>query len=162
MLNVLPKTLKFRRASKLQSTALRDFGGGWNTVDDDISMGPSFMPVLRNTRRNPNGSQQVRFGNNFFKDVSSVVTGTLVDMEYFNNRIIAVMSTGQIATIDGAGNAAAVWTSTVVFALAGHPSGLSNELARVVFVPFSGRLTAINGIDKPVTISAVFAVTYLQ
>jgi hypothetical protein len=162
MLNVLPKTLKFRRASKLQSTALRDFGGGWNTVDDDISMGPSFMPVLRNTRRNPNGSQQVRFGNNFFKDVSSVVTGTLVDMEYFNNRIIAVMSTGQIATIDGAGNAAAVWNSTIAFALPGHPSGWSNNLTSIDFVPFRQQLIVHNGIDKPVTISAVFAVTYLQ
>jgi hypothetical protein len=162
MLNVLPKSLKLSRGSKLQTTSLRDFGGGWNTVDDDVSMGPRFMPVLRNMRRNPNGSQQIRFGNSFFKDISTIVTGSLVDMEYFNNRIIAVMSTGQIATIDGAGNATAIWSSAIAALLPGAPAGWSNNLTSIDFVPFRQQLIVHNGTDKPVTVSAAFAVTYLQ
>jgi hypothetical protein len=162
MLNILPKNLRLARRSRLQTTALRDFGGGWNTVDDDISMGPSYMPVLRNLRRNPNGSQQVRFGNSLFKDVSSVVDGTIVDMEYFADRIIAVMSTGEIASVDGAGTATAIWNTAIAAALPGAPLGWTSGVTSVDFVPFRQQLIIHNGVDKPVTINNVFTVTYLQ
>ncbi len=151
-----------QRGSRLQPTILRDFGGGWNVVDDDISMSPSFAVVLRNLRRNPNGSRQVRFGNSFFADVSSAVTGTIVDTEYFADRIIAVTSTGQIATVDGSGTVTAIWNNTIAALLPGTPSGWSSGLDSIDFVPFRQQLVIHNGVDKPVTISPAFAVTYLQ
>lgn len=162
MLNVLPKTLRLRSRSRLQQTAIHNFGGGLNTVDDDISLGPSFMPVLRNFRRNPNGSQQVRFGQSFFQDVSSVVGGTIVDMEYFNDRIIAGMTTGEIASVTGGRVASAIWNSAIAATLPGTPLGWANGVTSLDFVPFKQQLIIHNGVDKPITFNTAFAATYLQ
>jgi hypothetical protein len=125
-------------------------------------MGPSFMPVLRNFRRNPNGSQQVRFGSSFVNDVSSVVTGTIVDMEYFSDRIIACTTTGQIASVNGAGVASAIWNATIAAALPGTPAGWANGVTSLDFVPFKQQLIMHNGTDKPITFSSAFVATYLQ
>jgi hypothetical protein len=162
MLSILPKNLRLSRRSRLQETAIRNLGGGLNVVDDDISMGPSYMPVLRNLRRNPNGSQQIRFGSSLLKDAASAVTGTIVDMEYFSDRIIAATTTGQVASINGAGVATAIWNSAIAAALPGTPAGWTNGVTSLDFVPFKQQLILHNGTDKPITFSSTFVATYLQ
>ncbi len=162
MVALFPKTLRLARRSRLTTTTLRDFGGGWNTVDDDISMSPKYFPVLTNFRRNPNGTQQLRFGYSLFCKLAGVVAGNLVDTEYFNDRIIAVMTTGEIAAVDGNGTATAIWNSAIAAALVGAPAGWTNGVTSVDFVQFKQQLIIHNGTDKPITIDADFVTTYLQ
>lgn len=161
MTTLFPVSLKLAKRSRLQETALRDFGGGWNAVDDDISMKPNFFKELRNLHRNPNGSQRVRFGHNRLTNVSPTVSGNIVDMEYFISSIIAGTIAGEIASVDSTGLVTAIWNDTIAAALPGAPLGWSGGLDTLDFVPFKRELIVHNGVDKPVTISASNVVTYL-
>ena len=40
MVAAFAKRKSARPASKLESSTLRGFGGGWNTIDEDLSMAP--------------------------------------------------------------------------------------------------------------------------
>src|SRR5687768_10139373 len=103
MVGLFPKkTIKPVR-SRLEEIVLRGFGGGWNVVDDDTNMEPKFQVDLINYHRTPAGAQKIRHGTKWFADVASTVTGSIIDIEYFNDRIVAVTSTGQIATVTNAG-----------------------------------------------------------
>jgi len=149
--------------SKLLSLSLKNFGGGLNSVDNDFVMEPKYSITLKNFRRTPSGGQQVRFGSNWYADVRSVVAGTILDMVYFNGRLIVVMNSGQIATVTTPdGIVAAGWNSTIAGALPGSPSGWGNTFVAVSFVAFKDTLVIHNGVDKPITISSTFAFTYLQ
>src|SRR5258707_1586826 len=145
--------LKPTPKSALQNLTLKGFGGGLNAVDDDFSMEPKYSKTLVNFRRTPSGGQQLRFGSNWFADVASVAAGTIVDMVYFNGRIIAVMNTGQIATVTDAGVVAAGWNNTIAGALPGAPSGWGNTFVALSFVPFKDTMGIHNGVDKPISIS---------
>jgi hypothetical protein len=163
MTALFPKTFQHKTpASKLLDLSLRNFGGGLNAVDDDFSMDPKYSVTLKNFRRTPAGGQQLRFGSNWFADLAGVVTGTLLDMCYFNGRLVAVMTTGQIASITPSGVTNAIWSSAIAAALPGAPSGWGSAFVAVNFVPFKDQLIIHNGVDKPITISNAFVVTYLQ
>jgi hypothetical protein len=147
--------------SRLEEITLRGFGGGWNVIDEDTNMEAKYQPELMNFRRTPSGAQKLRFGTKKWSDVASVVTGNIVDMEYFNSRIIVVMSSGQIASVDSVGTPVAIWNSTKAAALPGAPTGW-NPLTQVDFVPWKDQLIIHNGIDKPIIIDGAYNVKYLQ
>src|SRR5436189_5644923 len=105
MTMLFPKGMKSPRRSKLENITLRDFGGGLDSVDDDISMSPKFQKQLINLRRTTSGSQRLRFGTNWFVDTVGTVSGDSVDMEYFSDTIIAVTEDGELALMDSDGMA---------------------------------------------------------
>jgi hypothetical protein len=146
----------------MESSTIRGFGGGWNALDDDITMGAQYAVTLKNFRRTSSGSQTLRWGNQFFVDIKAVNNSPIVDQIYFNNRIVSVCANGRIVTTTDAAVNALIWSPTIAAALPGAPAGWSTGLTLVTFVPFKDTLIIHNGVDKPVVISSTFAVTYLQ
>lgn len=154
--------MKKTPASKLETTTLRGFGGGWNAVDDDYTMAPKYCSALVNCYRTASGGQAVRWGTGWFADIKSVRNSPIVDCEYFNGRIVLVTESGNIVTITDAGAVTEIWNTAIAALLPGAPSTWSTGLTQVTFVPFKNQLLIHNGVDKPVAISSAFAVTYLQ
>jgi hypothetical protein len=160
---LFPKTFSGKTPrSQLLSLSLRGFGGGLNSVDDDFTMEPKYAMTLKNFRRTPSGGQQVRFGSNWFADVKGFAAGNIMDMCYFNGRIVVVMDSGEIATVTPTGVVAVGWNSGVANALPGHPSGWKSTYVAVSFVPFKDTLIIHNGVDKPIVIDKNYKFDYLQ
>jgi hypothetical protein len=152
-----------RPKSMLESTTLRGFGGGWNAIDEDLSMPPKFQVSLVNFHRTSSGSQAVRFGQMWNCDIASVNNHPIVDGYYFNGRNVVVCDNGWIITLDESGTTKTViWNSTIAAALPGAPGGWSAGLTHISFVPFKDTLVIHNGVDKPLSVSSAFHVTYLQ
>ena len=150
--------------SRLEEITLRGFGGGWNVIDEDTNMEAKYQPELLNFRRTPSGAQKLRYGSRRFCQISVAVTGNIVDMEYFNNRLIVVTSTGQIAAIesvDGDGSPVAIWNTGIAAALPGAPTAWG-ATTQVDFVPWKDQLVIHNGTDKPIIVNAAYQVKYLQ
>lgn len=153
---------KQAKPSKLLPLVVRGFGGGLNAVEDDVLMPPTDQVVLTNMRRTPSGGQRVRYGSNWFEDVSGTVTGTsIIDMDYFANTIISVTDTGQISATDNDGVSTIIWSSAIAALLPGAPAGWSSGLTTLDFVPFRNQFVIHNGVDKPITIDTNLDVTYL-
>lgn len=148
-----------RRAMRLQETTLSNFGGGLNTIDEDLDMSMRFARELKNFRRLPSGAQSVRFGSSLFANVASVVGGTIVDSCYFKTRVIHVMTTGEIVSVNESGTPIAIWNAAIAAALPTSPSPWS-ATSQVDFVPFRDRVVIHNGVDKPVRINSDFTVEY--
>src|SRR6478735_2238716 len=126
-----------RKASKLESTTLRGFGGGWNTIDQDLSMPPKFQVELINFLRTSSGSQMVRFGSLFNCDIKTVRNSPIVDGYYFNGRNVVVTESGNILTTDEVGGTITeIWNSTLSAALPGAPAAWGPTVTQVTFVPF--------------------------
>lgn len=163
MARLFPKTMAPNRASKLENVTLRNFGGGWNAVANDDAMPNHFQPALVNFHRNASNGQVLRYGSAWFADLINTLTGdTIVDMEYFISRIIAVSNTGQIAAVNDAGVAAKIWDTAIAAALPGAPTGWGSTFETLDFVSFKNQLVIHNGVDKPIVLSDAYAVTYLQ
>lgn len=163
MTRLFPKKMVVPKRSRLEDVTLRDFSGGWNVVANDQSISPKYFPRLINWHRRGNGGQAIRFGSAWFADLTGTITGTnVIDMEYFASRIVAVSDTGQIATMNDTGTKTKIWDTAIAALLPGAPSGWNAVQTRMDFVPFKSQLIVHNGVDKPVTVSNVFAVTYLQ
>jgi len=163
MTRLFPKKMGRLPRSKLQDVTVRNLGGGWNAVASDIAMDPRYAKSLINMHRSAGNGQRIRFGNKWFADLSSTITGAdIIDMEYFISRLIAVSDTGQIGTISDVGAKTKIWDNTIAALLPGAPAGWSVGQTSMDFVPFKNQLVIHNGIDKPITISSTFAVTYLQ
>lgn len=162
MNSLFPVPKRKFKSKALESSTIRGFGGGWNALDDDITMGPQFVVTLKNFRRTSSGSQTLRFGNQFFVDIKNVNNSPIIDQQYFNGRIVSVCENGRVVTTTDAGTNALIWSPAIAAALPGTPSGWSTGLDLVTFVPFKDTLIIHNGVDKPIVISSAFAVTYLQ
>lgn len=147
--------------SRLEEIILRGFGGGWNVVDEDTNMEAKYQTELKNFRRTPAGAQKIRNGTKIFSYVNTVVTGNIIDMTYFNNRLIVVTSTGQMASIDNAGTPYVLWNATIAAGLPLAPAGWS-ATTQVNFVPWKDQLIIHNGVDKPIILSSTYVPTYLQ
>lgn len=150
------------KANKLENITLRGFGGGWNAVETDLQMESTYLVTARNFRRTPGGTQKIRYGSRWFADLSDVGSGRIVDMEYFAEALICVLSTGVVVAVDGSGVKTVIWSSAIAALLPGTPAGWSGSLDLVDFVPYKNTLIIHNGIDKPIVISRLLVVTYLQ
>jgi len=148
-----------RRAMRVQETTLSDFGGGLNTIDDDLGMSMKYQRELKNFRRLPSGSQAVRWGSALFADVVEEVAGDIVDSTYFRSRLIHVTTAGEIASIEDDATVTAIWNTTIAGALPSAPVGWS-ATETVDFVPFRDRVVIHNGVDKPLRINSDFTVEY--
>lgn len=159
---VFPAKFKSPKSNKLENITLRGFGGGWNAVETDLQMESSYLVTVRNWRRTPGGTQKLRYGSRWFADLSDIASGRIVDMEYFAESIICVLSTGVIVAVNGAGAKTVIWNSAIAALLPGTPAGWSGGLDSIDFVPYKNQLIIHNGVNKPITISRLLAVTYLQ
>lgn len=153
--------VKARRPVQLKPAMLRDFSGGWNAVDTDDLLATKFSITAQNMLIGTDGSVGVRPGTEFFANVAGVVTGSILNMIYFADHIIVVTTSGQIAAVDDAGVATAIWNTAIAAALVGAPPawGITTYVS---FVPFKRELIIHNGVNSPITISLSLAVTYLQ
>lgn len=148
--------------SKIETTTLRGFGGGWNAVDDDSMMAPRYVKSLVNMIRTPSGGQKLRYGTNYLTDIKSINNSPIIDTEYFNGRIIAVCANGRIVSVTASGVVSLIWSPLIAAGLPGAPSGWSTSIEEITFVPHKSTLIIHNGIDKPLQLSSAFTFTYLQ
>lgn len=148
--------------SKIETTTLRGFGGGWNAVDDDYMMAPRYVKSLVNMQRTPSGGQKLRYGTGFFTDIKAVNNSPIIDTEYFNGRVITVSANGRICSISSAGTVTLIWSPAIAAGLPGAPGGWSTSIEEVTFVPHKNTLCIHNGVDKPLQLASDFTFTYLQ
>lgn len=161
-MKLLPKYRK-GTATRLEEITFRGFGGGLNTIHDDISIDARYLVDAKNVFRQASGAMRVRFGDKWRADGSSIAVGTdIIDMEYFNARLICVTNAGNIFTMDDDGDLALIWDATIASGLPGAPSGWGSTFTTVDFVPFRDRCVIHNGVDKPVRVGSDFTVEYLQ
>jgi hypothetical protein len=162
LISPIARTRRRARSSAVMSTTtVRDFSGGLNVVDDDHNLTSKFAVASKNIFRAIDGTLKLRYGTRYFATITGVLTGNIIAMEYFIQRIIVVTDTGQIASIDGTGSVTAIWNNTIASALPGAPSGWS-ACTFVSFEKFKGSLLIFNGIDKPLIVDSDYDVTYLQ
>jgi hypothetical protein len=162
--SVFGSNFKSPRTNKLENITLRGFGGGWNAVETDLQMESTYLVTAKNFRRTPGGTQKIRYGSKWFADLSNVAAAGshIVDMEYFAESLICVLSTGVIVAVDGSGAKTIIWNTAIAVLLPGAPAAWSGGLTSVDFVPYKNTMIIHNGIDKPITISRLLVVTYLQ
>lgn len=152
-----------RPASKLESTTLRGFGGGWNSIDEDLSMPPKYQVELINFHRTSSGSQAVRYGSVFNADIKNVRNSPIVDGYYFNGRNVVVTESGNVLTVNETGTTITeIWSASIAAGLPGSPAAWGPTVTMVSFVPFKNTLVIHNGKDKPIVIDSTFTVKYLQ
>lgn len=145
-------------ATPIRDVTLKDFSGGLRLVDNELVLNPKYSATLTNIVDLEEYSLTARFGTKLFATFSAdVLNGT-----YFNGAIIAFLVDGTIEKAAADGTVTAIWNSTIAYALPGHPSGWSATQTMIDFVEVAGELIVVNGKDKPLLISAVHAVTYLQ
>ena len=114
------KRQKQRLPSKMDSSTLRGFGGGWNSIDEDLSMQPNFQVSLINFNRTTSGSQAVRYGQNWNCDIKGVRNSPIVDGCYFNGRNIVVTQSGNVLAVSGDGTVITeIWNTAIAASLAG-------------------------------------------
>jgi hypothetical protein len=136
-----------RGQEKLRSSVARDFSQGLNTYDSPLNLATRYSIKLQNLFPDSNGGLRLRYGSTLFNSQISV-TQYIINMVYYNARIIAVLNDGTIISMTGGGNMMSLfsgWGATV------HAN----------FCPFEGKLVVCNGVDKPVFINEAFAVQYV-
>lgn len=62
------------RRSAIKTTTINEFDGGWNVIDNELTLSPKFARILNNLQRAPDGSVTVRPGYELWKDLQ---TGTV-------------------------------------------------------------------------------------
>lgn len=154
--------VKIPPTTRLKPITLREFGGGWNAIDNDVSLSTRFSVSLKNFYRGPDSSHVLRYGTKRFANVSGTVTGNIIDGVYFNDSLVLSTTTGQVARVTSGGVVSAIWNSTIAAALAGAPAGWSSGLTNFSFPQFKGQQIIHNGIDKPIIFTSGFVASYLS
>jgi hypothetical protein len=148
-----------RVASKLDSSTLRGFGGGWNAIDDDLSMKPNFQVSLINFHRTSSGSQAVRFGQHFVCDIRNTHNAEILDGIYFNAWHVVFCVDGYILKVSEDGvTQQTIWSG---FPPGTVPSDPDTNFRQVSFVPFKDTLIIHTGKTKPLEIKPDMTCNYL-
>lgn len=150
-----------RRANSLKTTTIREFNGGWNVIDSQLSLSSKFSVRLRNMYRAADGSLKVRFGTKLFKDLIAELGADVVNQFYYNGFIIAIGVNGQITATLGTGATYRIWDEEIAGTRNGSPIGWG-VTDFVSFTPFKSDLQIHNGVDKPLLITNDMRVDYLQ
>lgn len=161
MVRAFKKSKGARRASKLDSSTLRGFGGGWNTVDQDLSMKPNFQVSLVNFFRSTSGSQQVRYGSHFNCDIKDVHNSPIIDGIYYNSWNIVFCKDGYVLKINEDGSVKQIiWSG---FPAGTVPVDPENGVFfnQVSFVAFKDTLVIHTGKTKPLEVKPNMTVNYL-
>lgn len=147
----------------LKDVTLRDFSAGLNVVDSDTALQTNWSKVLVNMQRDTDGGMALRFGTKFKTDISSTVTGNILDIVYFQSYVLLFTSTGEIARYNtSTGSVTAIWNNAIAATLPGAPSGWSSTVEAIDTTDFKSQLIVCNGIDKPLIIDKDLTVDYLQ
>ena len=155
-------TKRRRQPPEFQEASISNFSGGLNTVDNDLQIDSKYAKDLYNFYKQGDGSQKLRFGTKFLYNVSSAVSGDIIEVVDFQNHLVVFTDDGEAAKITTGGVITAIWDSTIAAALPGAPSGWSTGLTQIDFTEFKNELVVCNGTDKPILIDDSLAVTYLQ
>ena len=132
--------------SNLQISTIRSFEGGLNVTDTDLNMSPKFAKTLDNFERGTDGSQSLRPGTalltNQIADPSDIINHT-----YFAGFIWVVQASGNICTVDGAGNV------IIRHRMPGDEVPWPGGITFVDFTIFNSDLIIVNGKDKPLIVA---------
>lgn len=142
--SITPTRLPYRQL--LIPSTMREFSGGWNVKDDELNLSYKYSMRLRNCTITSNGSIRVRNGTRRFTALGTHV----INMEYFLDSIVAVVSNGDVYRIFGDGS----------FILL--DSTLWGDTSFVSFAKFNSHLILCNGVDKPLDIDDNFVIELLQ
>lgn len=162
MNKLFPKSVAANPRSQIQESIIRNFGGGWNAVEDDHAMDAKYLAESINIHRTAGTGQKIRYGSRRFTDTASIINSSIVDIVYFNGRLVTVHQNGEVGTTDSGGVVTKIWSDNIAALLPGTPDGWNATVARVSFVPIRNKLVIHNGVDKPIIINQSFAITYLQ
>ena len=150
-----------RRERQGQVTTVRDFKGGWNTVDNEFNMAPRYARVLRNALRQTDGTIGPRWGTEWFASIESLDIGKIINIDYFSTYIVGATDEGNIFAVDGQGTIFEIWNDAIAATQVGAPVGWSANTF-TCFTPFKNQLVVCNGIDKPLVIDRYLNVRYLH
>lgn len=134
--------------SLLQVSTVRSFEGGLNVTDTDLNMSPKFAKVLDNLERDIDGSNSLRPGTKLLTN-RILDTSNIVNHVYYNGFILTVQTSGNICTIDGAGNVKVKFLNDVLNAPPWPPG-----VTFVDFTIFNGDLIITNGRDPALIIES--------
>lgn len=147
-----------RTAPQLQQTVVREFQGGWNTIDNELNLSPKFAHVLDNWMRAADGSMQVRYGYEFYADCGLedesgevLLTTDIINGVFFQGYLIVVDANGVIARVSSDNTGIRIWDDAIAATQPNAPTGwgVTNF---VNFYSFGGKLILLNGSDKPLQI----------
>lgn len=163
-----PRLKRIRnRSDVLQDATVREFGGGWNVVDNELNLSTRFSVIADNVSRDEDGSMGVRWGTEILAEVGTIVSMAandyIVATHYFQDSVVSVLSDGRIARTLADGTTSVVWDTTIASGLVGSPAAWGpTDFAS--FAIFNGELIICNGTDKPLIVdfTAVTPVNYLQ
>lgn len=94
--------------------------------------------------------------NGTFSHNNKQLTGDIINMVYFQDRLVIFDDNGEAVEMDSSGVTRVIWNSAIAAKLTGAPSGWS-AMTFCSFAVFGGQLIVCNGIDKPILID--FTVT---
>lgn len=147
-----------RRQQLLDESTSRQFNGGLDVADSELNLSSKFARELTNMLPGIDGSLQVRQGTRLFADIASVSNYNITNEQYFASNIIVINENAELFAVDGAGNVTVIWNTAIAVA-AGTSKWVPSSY--VVFDEFKGDLIVSDGVNKPLTISTLLAVTYL-
>lgn len=157
-------TTQLKKTAELKTASMRDFQGGLNVLDDDLNLATKFSVVMENCSYAADQSVRIRQGTRLFINLTLYTSSTnvsVINVEYFQSALIAVMSNGEIVRVYGDGSAALIWSSAIAGALSGSPAGWSStDFAS--FEQFNNQLIICNGVDKPLLVDTDLTVDYLK
>lgn len=161
------RKIKLPSVDKLQAAVARDFRGGLNTFDSPLNLNSKYLIDVRNLYPDSNGKLSLRYGTSPFADVledqaSTAAIDEIVGQEYYAGALVIVGANGNIVTVDAAGVVDLRWSTAIAALLPGAPAGWTDPITYASFTQFAGQLIICNGVDKPVTMDELYAVTYVQ
>ena len=71
-----------RVQTRMRTSTLRQFGGGWNVIDAPVGLSTRFSSVLKNFYRRQDGSQAIRYGTEYKCNIDSAVVNAKPDGTY--------------------------------------------------------------------------------
>lgn len=131
----------------LKEAIVRQFDGGWNVVDNDLTMKPIYSKILRNVVRAQDGTNQQRYGTAYVNTISA--TSDLVNIFAYANSIVCVLTNGDFN---------AYYNDT------GHVIDTSKwgNTDYCTACEFNGELIVVNGTDKPILVPVTLVPQFLQ
>ena len=157
---LFPRNAKVSRGNHLLDATIRDFSGGWNTVDSDLNLDTKFSKVLENMQRDVDGANSVRPGTKLFAETSEFLD-EIINCEYYSGHIVAVGANGKMVKVNATGDVYEIWSDDWANNLKGSPDGW-DATTFVSFAVFNGDLIVCNGVNKPVLINTSLEASYLK
>ena len=139
---------KRARNDVLRDVTIREFNGGWNVIDNELNLSTKYAVVLDNMSREEDGSIGVRWGTKLISDLTGDIgTATIINVRYYNQYLVAVLSDGRVMSIDGLGVKKFIWDTTLA-----APAAAWTATNFASFAIFNGELIICNGKDKPLLV----------